>query len=85
MCEALLAAGADANLADKQGMTAVHWACEMGRAGAIAVLARAGCDVDARDGKGSTALHSSAAYVQEQDTAGHPDRTPGHPSLRHRS
>ena len=59
---ALLAHGADAGLADKQGMTAVHWACEMGRPAHIAALARAGCDVDARDARGNTALHASAIY-----------------------
>lgn len=53
MVEALLNAGADINLQDDRGFTALMWAAEIGRVGIVKKLIAAGADVNLRrnDGK----------------------------------
>ncbi len=52
----LIAAGADANLADKAGMTPLHFAAQDGNVEAAMILLDAGADVDPQDSYGNTPL-----------------------------
>jgi hypothetical protein len=62
----LIAAGADANAADRSGRTAVLLAVERNLPGLIPPLLKAGANADAQDKDGWTALHHAAAKNQPQ-------------------
>jgi len=53
---ALLAKGADVNMAQSNGMTGLMCACREGKLRMVKLLAEAGADVNAVDSKGGTAL-----------------------------
>jgi ankyrin repeat protein len=73
----LLDHGADVNLADGQGKTALYHAAEAGNKAMVELLLGRGADVNARDGRGQTALHLAAANgfqsVAEALLANHAD------------
>ena len=52
--------GVDANAADEEGRTALHWAADGGHEDAAAALLAAGAVADARDEEGQTPLHYAA-------------------------
>lgn len=54
--DALLAAGAEVNVADKNGMTPLIWAVRFGDPARVQALVKAGAEVDARDARGLTAV-----------------------------
>lgn len=58
--EALARPGVDANAADEEGRTALHWAADGGHEDAAAALLAAGAAADARDEEGQTPLHYAA-------------------------
>ena len=62
----LLASGANVNVGDNQGKTALMWAAETGQADLVNVLIRAGANVNGRDVFGWTAL-ISASYEGRTD------------------
>ncbi len=53
----LIAAGAEIDVADEKGRTALHYAAETGSEAMIALLLLAGADVGVLDGQGDTPLH----------------------------
>ena len=55
LARSLLAAGADVNLAQQDGVTPLHEAAHNGRADLVQLLLDHGADPSARDGKGRTA------------------------------
>ncbi len=56
----LLAVGADANLANKEGNSALHWACLMGQLECVKLLVESGkVDLNLRNRLGRTALDES--------------------------
>jgi ankyrin repeat protein len=67
--EAILAAGVDTNVRDKEGHTALWYVADAGtyrdkerhadRAGVVQLLAHAGSDLNAQDEKGDTLLHKT--------------------------
>ena len=57
----LIAAGADVNVADGHGRTALHYAVEAGAAEMVSLLLLAGGDGDVADAAGDTPLHVAAA------------------------
>ena len=63
-----LANGADPDLLDAAGLTALSWAALLGQADAAAALIDGGADIDAGDSDGYTALHF-AAFMGEADMA----------------
>ena len=72
---------ADATLANAQGRTALHLACDRGRATVVAPLAAAGADADARDSLGAapggTQTSPSRCFVRSVPRArNRPRRTP---------
>lgn len=79
---ALLARGADVNVAQGDGMTALHWAAEHGDAALTAALLKAGARTDAKTRNGSyTPLHiasrsGSGAVVKALLAAGADAKTP---------
>ena len=62
--DALVKAGADVNVKDKKGRTALHAAAHSGKVEAIDVLLKAGADVNAKDGKGWTPVFHAADSEQ---------------------
>ena len=56
----LLSAGADINVKDRDGRTALHWACEKGLEEVVEVLKRLGSQVDERDLFGLTPVMLAA-------------------------
>ena len=56
----LLAHGADANRADNEGYTCLHWAAACGAANIISTLIEAGATPSQRSHTGETALHRAA-------------------------
>jgi ankyrin repeat protein len=54
--QAVLDRGADANLRDRKGWTALMYAAEKGLTGAVRILVLAGADRDTRNKDGQTAL-----------------------------
>jgi len=60
--EALATEGANADFADEEGRTALHFASGYGDIEAMKLLLDAGADVNAKDGSGNTSLHYSAGY-----------------------
>lgn len=70
VCELLIQAGADPNIRDSNGMTAIHRACEKNGRGfphLIPELVRLGVNIDARNKFGETALHHACARVDGHD------------------
>lgn len=65
----LLAAGADATLADQRGWTALHMAVRRNSADWINVLVRAGADPRARDDGGHTPMDVASLFQQPPETA----------------
>ena len=63
-----LANGADPDLPDAAGLTALTWAALLGQADAAAALLDRGADIHAADSDGYTALHL-AAFMGEADAA----------------
>lgn len=61
--EKLLDQGADINFKDKEGKTALHWACTYGHFKAVETLIYNGADIHARDYMGSTPLHAVAKHL----------------------
>lgn len=68
--EALLTSGADANFADDNGYSALHWACQSGSDEIVHLLLSYGAKADAQDQEGYTPLevainrkHSSIAAL----------------------
>ncbi len=55
--EALLAAGASADLADRSGYSPLHLAARRGHTGCVQLLLNGGAPPDARDGQKQTPLH----------------------------
>ncbi len=62
----LLAGGADLTLKDKDGVTALGYACLYGQETVAMALITAGSDVDARDRSGSTPLIRACFWGTEQ-------------------
>lgn len=65
----LLAQGADVNLRDLGGRTALHWAVDAGIGGSVETvraLLEAGADVNAQDNIGWTPLHHLAARANPE-------------------
>jgi hypothetical protein len=58
----LLRAGADVNIRNKWGMSALMYAAEGDHAGIVKVLLGSGADINARNNEGSTALMISAIH-----------------------
>jgi len=56
----LIAAGADVNAKNSQGMTALHWTAILGRKNMVECLIAGGADVNAKDSSGYTTLHWAA-------------------------
>jgi ankyrin repeat protein len=63
---ALLIAGEDVNLADRGGLTPLHFAAQERRANVAGILLAAGAEVDAEDRNGNTPL-STAVFYSEGD------------------
>ncbi|MFG2662418.1 ankyrin repeat domain-containing protein, partial [Streptomyces sp. NPDC048425] len=61
---ATLAGGADPGLAEKAGMTPLHFAAQSHSAKAAEVLFEAGAAVDVGDGNGNTALFTAVFNYQ---------------------
>lgn len=59
LVQSLLEAGANPNIADRWGRTALHCASAAGHVEAVRLLLNAGCDTRAEDNKGDSALHSA--------------------------
>ena len=64
--KALLTGGADVQLADKDGYTALHWASHKGYTPCVSLLLDAGAPLEARDGVGRTALALAATEGHSQ-------------------
>lgn len=60
--ERILADGADVNVVNQMGQTAMHWAVERGRVEVLRSLIKRGARVDAKDGSGRTPLHQAAEH-----------------------
>ena len=60
--ELLAAAGADPDMRDEEGRTALHFAAGYGELECITALVEAGADVNAKDSNSNTALHYAAGY-----------------------
>ncbi len=58
--------GLDVNDSDENQMTALHWACYLGKQPMVKLLLTTDIDVDARDIKGNTAMHYA---VQHSNTS----------------
>ena len=58
-CRRLLDAGADPNVADRGGWTALHFAAQFQATGIVAVLLAAGARVDLCDSNGNSALFTA--------------------------
>lgn len=56
----LLEAGAEVNLTDRTGLTALHYAAQADNAPSVALLAKAGAKVDAASENGLTPVHAAA-------------------------
>jgi len=59
--KALLTGGADARLADKRGMTALHWAAQKGHTACVGLLLAAGAPLEA---KGVSAFRESSVVFR---------------------
>lgn len=59
--EELIKKGADVNVTDKDGSTALHWAAQEGDVHLCSVLLKAGADVNAGDRDGVTPLEVAAS------------------------
>lgn len=57
LVRALIAAGADASVCDKEGNTPLHWAARAGDVGTAELLLLRNCPKDAENNRGETALH----------------------------
>ena len=55
----LIEAGADVNVRNHKGQSALHCAAKAGFADIVALLLEHGCEVDARDRRGETPLHAA--------------------------
>ena len=62
----LLGNGADVNVVDGQGCTALHWAADRGRLGMIRMLLQYGADVGATNADGQTPLHYAVICDQQE-------------------
>lgn len=65
----LLARGADPNLPDSEGMTAMHYAAENTWTESLEALTKAGANIEARDNKLRTPLHVAASEVYQPQVA----------------
>ena len=57
LVRALIAAGADASVRDKEGNTPLHWAARSGDVGTAELLLLRNCPKDAENNRGETPLH----------------------------
>lgn len=57
----LIAAGAEVNVIDGAGQSALHYACDAGAADMVTLLVLAGADTGVSDGNGNTPLHLAVA------------------------
>eukprot|EP01046_Picozoa_sp_COSAG06_P033041 COSAG06_NODE_3345_length_5477_cov_51.455188_2_plen_961_part_00 len=71
MVERLLGAGAGANIADKDGKTALHKAAESCMYSTVGTLLAAGANVNTANKDGKTALHLATASKDYLDLCGH--------------
>src|SRR5690606_36221286 len=62
----LLERGADANAAEANGTTALHWAVNRGDRELVAALIKAGADVNARNASGASAMSEAALLGDTQ-------------------
>ena len=67
----LLAAGADMNIQDKEGRTALHLAVKQSDGSLIDALLDAGADMTIQDEEGRTALHLAAASFRRTNMEGY--------------
>lgn len=64
---ALIEAGADINVADKDGETYLHIAAGQGQANVVIALLEAEADISARSEEGNTPLHCAVVSCAESD------------------
>ena len=73
--KSLLDAGADLNVQDKNGDTALHWACMSGKIQAVKLLINAGADINCKNHEGDNCFdaavkqdhHDIAKYLKVGD------------------
>ena len=61
----LLSSGADVNVKDRDGWTALHWAAQNGHSAVVQLLLEKGADINAKDQDGRTALYWAAQNGHE--------------------
>ncbi|KAJ5612310.1 hypothetical protein N7510_005504 [Penicillium lagena] len=66
--ELLISRGADVNMLDGSGETALHWAASFGANSMIQALLEHGADVNRPNLDGHTALHIAAEHTERVDT-----------------